>query len=229
MTTPDDRAVVLFSGGLDSSTCLAWARGQFGADNIHLLSMNYGQKHAVELEQARIVAARLCPEATMTVVRDTTLSQLTWSTLTGAETNAYAREHGLPDTFVPGRNLLLLTLAAAHGAMVGARNIVTGVCEADAAGYPDTRAPFVEAAGVACSRALDEKLTIHAPLLALDKSRTWALAHKLGVLDDIIEHTHTCYEGDRSVRWSWGYGCGRCAACHERAQGYLTFMERLDS
>lgn len=139
--------------------------------------------------------------------------------------NEHAERHGLPSTFVPGRNLIFLGLVAAYAAQHDIGNIVTGVCEADDAGYPDCRGSFIDAFEHAANEAMGlEDMIIHTPLLTRTKAQTFKLADELGVLDIILEDTHTCYEGDRSTRWSWGYGCGDCPACQERARGYDSFI-----
>lgn len=227
-------AVVLHSGGQDSTTCLAWAIEEFGRDNVYPVSFDYRQKHAVELGQAQ----KICKKFR---VRDpyridaSALSQLSSAALTNSEIevsadasgtgNVFAEEHGLPSTFVPGRNMLFFTLAMAYGAKMGIYDLVTGVCEADDAGYPDCRASFVAAAEDALCEALDEpKVFIHAPLLRRSKAETFSLAAELGVLNTILEDTHTCYHGDRSKRFPWGYGCGECPACKERENGWNYYL-----
>jgi 7-cyano-7-deazaguanine synthase len=145
----------------------------------------------------------------------------------GAESpNQFAADHGLPSTFVPGRNMLFLAHAAAYGAMHGIYDLVTGVCEADAAGYPDCRASFVHRATQALSEALDDAVRIHAPLLHLNKAETWRLADDLGVLEIIRVMTHTCYNGihDDLHLHEWGYGCGNCPSCSERSNGYNEYL-----
>lgn len=231
----EDKVVVLFSGGQDSSTCLAWALEKWGHDNVYPMLVNYDQRHAVELEQARVVARELDVTRPLWTAKLDVIRALGGTALTDPDVtvaaqadvvsgNAYAAERGLPSTFVPGRNLLFLTLAAAYGAKVGALNIVTGVCESDDAGYPDCRESFVFSAAAAINEALGEdRIKLHTPLIHRSKAATFALAQDLGVLDLIVEHTHTCYRGDRSVRWMWGYGCGSCPACNERAKGWATF------
>lgn len=228
-------AVVLFSGGQDSTTCLAWAIRQFGQETILPISFEYGQRHAVELVQASKIADELGVIAPY-VVSIEGLTQLGGAALTDhsieveaeaspVSENKWAAEHNLPSTFVPGRNMLFLTFAAAYGAKYGVTDLVTGVCEADAAGYPDCRGEFIDAAQMALTAALDDSIRVHAPLLTLDKARTFALAEQLGVLPIVIEHSHTCYHGDRSKAHDWGYGCGSCPACIERMNGWRKYAE----
>ena len=233
-------AVVLFSGGQDSSTCLGWAARQYGTRDVHPISFDYGQRHAVELESARSVARVLCGREpyvigveALALLADTALTSRSVALEASASErsgNVFARDHELPSTFVPGRNLLFLTLACAYGAQRGLYDLVTGVCEADAAGYPDCRESFIRAANEALIEALDEpRVRIHAPLLLSSKARTFALADELGMLDLILEETHTCYEGDRSSRHPWGYGCGECLACVERSRGWEAFAQERRS
>lgn len=230
----EEKAVVLFSGGQDSTTCLVWAIDKWGPSNVFPVLFNYGQRHAVELAQAGIILSKLLPGHEPVMLDVAALNQIGGAALTdpgvdvnvdAADTgNVYAEAHGLPSTFVPGRNMLFLTLALAYGARHGAYNLVTGVCEADEAGYPDCRKPFVEAARYALALAIDEKqVQVHAPLIKATKAETFKLAEDLGVLDLVLEETHTCYHGNRDVRLDWGYGCGECGSCVERAKGYAQF------
>lgn len=229
-------AVVLFSGGQDSTTCLAWAIHQFGRQNVHPVSFFYGQKHTVELACAEEIANHFGIN-TPVVLKIPVLSDLAGAALTNpdieveavaSETsgNQFAYAHGLPSTFVPGRNMLFLTLAAAFGAQRGIYDLVTGVCEADASGYPDCRASFILAASHALSEALDDSVRIHAPLIEVSKTDTWRIADELGVLKVVVDMTHTCYHGvhDEEHFHAWGYGCGECPACLERKKGYEEYM-----
>lgn len=233
------KAVVLFSGGQDSTTCLAWAIRQVGIENVYPMSFDYGQRHAVELRAAaRILSlvdhAHTSPGLTSRwmVMQVPQLKQIGGAALvdsgvdvearaTAGGGNEFAAAHGLPSTFVPGRNMLFFTLAAAYGVSVGALDLVSGVCAADRAGYPDCRREFVGAAATALSEALGERVSIHTPLISLDKARTWQLAADLGVLDIVVRESHTCYQGDHTHRHVWGYGCGVCPACAERKMGFI--------
>lgn len=227
-------AIVLHSGGQDSSTCLAWAIQEFGGpQNITPVAFDYGQRHRIELRCAR----RVCEEFRVQppyVIPIEALSNLGAAALTNpgitidtdaADTgNKYAETHGLPSTFVPGRNVLFLTLALAFGARDGIYDLVTGVCETDRAGYPDCREEFVVSMADTLRQALAEPdVNIHAPLLHRSKAETFLLAHELDVLPTILEHTHTCYRGERLQRFDWGYGCAACGACIERRDGYEEF------
>lgn len=229
-------SIVLLSGGQDSTTCLAWAKQELGP-GVRAIAFDYGQRHRVELEQAKKIADRI-GVLSFSVLDAKVLSDLGGAALTDDRVeveamahprslNRHAYEHGLPSTFVPGRNMLFLTIAAAFGARFGCYDLVTGVCQQDRAGYPDCRAEFISACCVALSYALDERVTIHAPLLERDKADTWALAQDLGILDVIVDMTHTCYHGDRTVKHDWGYGCGECPACIERQNGYNRYKEEV--
>lgn len=224
-------AIVLLSGGQDSTTCLAWAQKALKAD-VRALSFDYGQRHSIELKQSARIADIFGVDHEVLPVE--ALSRLSSAALTNPDIdveaeasaesgNVHARTHGLPSTFVPGRNMLFFTLAAAYGSQFGVYDLVTGVCEQDRSGYPDCRSEFVNAAIIALSTALDERVDIHAPLLFRSKADTWRLADTLGVLDIIVQETHTCYHGDRSVMHEWGAGCGECPACVERAKGWNTY------
>jgi len=222
---------VLLSGGQDSATCLYWARERFS--ELIAVSFEYGQRHRVELEQAKWLAADagvdhhafLPVEALMLMGAASLTNPDIANAGDGRERNVYADEHGLPPSFVPGRNVVFFALAAAYGAIHGSRTIVTGVCEQDRAGYPDCRSEFVDAMRKSLGLALDlPDFDIEAPLLYRNKAKTWQLAEELGVIDRIVEHTNTCYEGDREHRHPWGYGCGKCGACVERERGWNQWL-----
>lgn len=224
-------SVVLLSGGQDSTTCLAWAMRELGNKGVHTLSFDYGQRHKIELEHAAYIASQFGVE-NHHVLPVSALSELGGAALTNPSIkveaqasvdsmNAHAFSRGLPSTFVPGRNLLFFTLAAALGAKYGIYDLVTGVCQQDRSGYPDCRHEFVEAAQHALSLALDEPVALHAPLLYRSKKDTWELAASLGILDMIVHDTHTCYNGDREHFHVWGYGCAECGACLERKKGWV--------
>lgn len=225
-------AIVLLSGGQDSTTCLAWAKRQMGWDT-RTVAFDYGQRHSVELKQAAEISDRL-GATSFSILNTKVLSDLGGAALTDDRVaveakasptglNVHAASHGLPSTFVPGRNMLFLTLAAAFGARFGCYNLVTGVCQQDRAGYPDCRLEFIDAAQEALSLALDEPISIHTPLIDKSKAQTWQLADDLGILDLVKDLTHTCYHGDRSVKNAWGYGCGQCPACEERRRGFVEY------
>ena len=221
-------ALVLFSGGQDSSTCLAHALTQY--DRVETLAFDYGQRHAVELQARLAVRAALAerfPAWGQKLGQDhlldaRVLGQISETSLT-RETEIAMESSGLPNTFVPGRNLLFLTLAAALAYRRGLDVLVTGVCETDYSGYPDCRDDTMKAMQLALSLGMDKRLRIDTPLMWLDKAQTWQLAEQLGgaaLVDLIVEHSHTCYLGDREHRHAWGWGCGQCPACELRARGW---------
>jgi 7-cyano-7-deazaguanine synthase len=213
------KAVVLFSGGQDSTTCLYWAKERF--DQAYAVGFDYRQRHAVELYQARAIAeAANVPYEVLPVP---VINHLGGNALTDSGTTIAAqseRNPELPNTFVPGRNIFFLTVAAAWAYQRGIENLVGGMCEEDYSGYPDCRLGFIEAMQTALRTGMDAPLTIHTPLMHLDKAQTWLLADALGCKQVIINDTHTCYEGDRETFNAWGYGCGHCPACQLRKRGY---------
>jgi len=226
-------ALVLFSGGQDSTTCLALALSRY--ERVETIAFDYGQRHAVELQARLRVLAEIkaqFPQWAPRLGEDhlldlAVLGQVSETSLT--RDTAFAMEQtGLPNTFVPGRNLLFLTLAAALAYRRGLEVIVTGVCETDYSGYPDCRDDSMKAMQLALSLGMDKRFLIETPLMWIDKAETWQLAHQLGgqaLVDLIVEHTHTCYLGDRSHRQDWGYGCGACPACDLRAKGFARFVQ----
>ncbi|OGR34388.1 MAG: 7-cyano-7-deazaguanine synthase QueC [Desulfovibrionales bacterium GWA2_65_9] len=232
-----DSALVVFSGGQDSATCLAWALSRFG--RVETMGFDYGQRHAVELACRTEVLARLralSPPWGTKLGPDTLLTldafqQLGETALTH-DVEITMTASGLPSTFVPGRNLIFLTLAAAQAYRRGIKHIVTGVCETDFSGYPDCRDDTMKALQVAVNLGMQARLVIDTPLMWLTKAQTWGLAHDLGgqaLVELILEHTHTCYQGSRGTRHAWGYGCGACPACELRAAGYAGYRERSAS
>ncbi|WP_271897660.1 7-cyano-7-deazaguanine synthase QueC [Candidatus Phyllobacterium onerii] len=231
MARSSDGALVLFSGGQDSATCLAWALSRF--DHVETVGFDYGQRHRIELEvrgQFRSALAGKFPQWAARLGDDHMLdasivSQL-GSTAMTQDIAIEMAENGLPNTFVPGRNLLFFALAGALAYRRGLRVIVGGMCETDYSGYPDCRDDTLKAQQVALSLGLDQRITIETPLMWLDKAETFTLARALGgetLLDLVVEHTHTCYLGDRSQRHAWGYGCNSCPACELRANGWRKF------
>ncbi len=225
-------ALVLFSGGQDSTTCLAHALQRYA--RVETVAFDYGQRHRVELDARLSVLAevrRQFPQWADRLGEDhlldvAVLGQVSETSLT--RDMAFRMEQGgLPNTFVPGRNLLFLTLAAALAYRRDLQVIVTGVCETDFSGYPDCRDDTMKAMQLALSLGMDRRLLIETPLMWIDKAQTWALARTLGgqpLVDLIVEHTHTCYLGDRTHRHAWGYGCGACPACELRARGWERFV-----
>ena len=224
-------ALVLFSGGQDSTTCLAQALSKY--QRVETIAFDYGQRHKVEL-QARLNVLReiraAFPEWDSRLGEDhvldlAVLGQVSDTSLT-RDVAFRMESSGLPNTFVPGRNLLFLTLAAALAYRRDLQVMVTGVCETDFSGYPDCRDDTMKAMQLALSLGMDKRFLIETPLMWIDKADTWRLAESLGgkrLVDLIIEHTHTCYLGDREHRHAWGYGCGTCPACELRANGFARY------
>jgi 7-cyano-7-deazaguanine synthase len=225
---PDQNALVLFSGGQDSATCLAWALDRF--ERVETIGFDYGQRHRVELEvrgqfltELRSAfphwADRLGDDHLLDL---TSLGRISDAALTTGAAIAFA-DSGLPNTFVPGRNLLFLTYASAIAYRREIKHLVTGVCETDYSGYPDCRDDTIKALQVALNLGMEKRFVIDTPLMWIDKAATWALAMDVGghaLVDLIVEHSHTCYQGDRQHRHAWGYGCGACPACELRAGGF---------
>lgn len=229
-----DSALVLFSGGQDSTTCLAWALTRFA--RVETIGFDYGQRHRTELAARLRVLAGLraaFPEWAVKLGEDHVLTldilkQIGGSALTDPMKIEMGRD-GLPTSFVPGRNVLFLTAAAALGYRRGIADLVGGMCETDFSGYPDCRQKTITATAEALTLALARRVTVHTPLMWIDKAATWKLAEELGgaVLVDLIrDETVTCYEGDVSQRHDWGYGCGICPACDLRAKGYAKYLEK---
>jgi len=229
--TRPERALVLFSGGQDSTTCLAWTLSRFAA--VETIGFDYRQRHRVELQCRASVLETLRSKFTDWngklgvdhVVDLGVLGAISDTALTGDTAIAF-EQNGLPNTFVPGRNLLFFTFAAAIGYRRGARHLVGGMCETDYSGYPDCRDDTLKALQATLSLGMDHRFVIHTPLMWRDKAATWALAQALGgdaLVELILEETHSCYLGDRSRRHSWGYGCGDCPACELRRRGWEAF------
>lgn len=226
-------ALVLFSGGQDSTTCLAWALEHY--DHVETVGFNYGQRHIVELD---------CRKEVLSAIRErfpawasklgddhmldmTLLSNISDTAMTSNKAIEMAK-NGLPNTFVPGRNLLFFTFAAAVAYRRELKILVGGMCETDYSGYPDCRDNTLKSLQVSLSLGMDCPLVIETPLMWLDKQQTWELARELGgapLLEIVRENSHTCYVGDRQTRHSWGYGCGACPACELRKSGYEKFVE----
>lgn len=229
----NDKAIVLFSGGQDSTTCLAWALDRFAA--VETVAFDYGQRHRVELQCREAIAAALRRDfppwrdrlGEDHLVDLGVLGEISDTALTREAEITLGRD-GLPTTFVPGRNLVFLTFAAAIGYRRGAKHLVAGMCETDFSGYPDCRDDTMKAMQLALNLGMDRRFVIHTPLMWIDKAATWALAETLGgapLVDLIREQSHSCYQGDRSERHDWGYGCGACPACELRARGYARYRE----
>lgn len=226
-------ALVLYSGGQDSTVCLVWALERYA--RVETIGFDYGQRHAVELEARTAVsnaivsafpnwANRLGGDQVLDL---RALAQISETALT-RDQDIKITQAGLPSTFVPGRNLLFLTYAAALAYRRGLDVLVGGMCETDYSGYPDCRSETLDALQGAISLGMDRAIGIETPLMDVDKAQTWAMAERLGgtpLVDIIVEETHTCYLGDRSKRHAWGYGCGTCPACDLRRKGWETWQQ----
>ena len=226
------RALVLFSGGQDSSITLAWALERF--DHVETICFDYGQRHAIELGARRAVRraiAEAFPDWAARMGDDTTvdaagLKDLGATAMTH-ETEIALADDGLPTTFVPGRNLVFLTLAAGLGYRRNLGTLVAGMCEADFSGYPDCREVALNAQLEALRLGMDCDVQLETPLMHIDKAESWRLAERLGgktLVALINEHSHTCYRGVREARHEWGYGCGECPACELRARGWAQYQ-----
>lgn len=214
------KALVVMSGGQDSTTCLFWAIEKYGRENVSAIGFDYGQRHKKELQ----CADEICRDAGIAyeIIPTPIINQLSANSLTRPEIPVEEEkpEGTPPNSFVEGRNLLFLSYAAIYAKTHGITDIVTGVCETDFSGYPDCRDVFVKSLNVTLNLAMDYNFVIHTPLMWLDKSQTWELADKLGVMDIVYNKTLTCYNGEM------GEGCGKCPACHLRRRGYNEYMER---
>ncbi|MGN7166803.1 7-cyano-7-deazaguanine synthase QueC [Paenibacillus cellulositrophicus] len=211
----NEKAVVVFSGGQDSTTCLFWALRQF--KEVETVTFDYGQRHRLEIECAQSIAAELGVKNT--VLDMSLLNQLAPNALTRSDIEITQEEGELPSTFVDGRNHLFLSFAAVLGKQSGARHLVTGVCETDFSGYPDCRDAFVKSLNVTLNLAMDYDFVIHTPLMWLDKAETWKLADDLGAFPFVLERTLTCYNG------IIGDGCGECPACRLRKAGLDKYLQ----
>ena len=232
----NNSALVLLSGGQDSATCLGWALNRF--DRVHTIGFDYGQRHLVEIQCRRNVLDNVrtnlaLPTCWAERLQDDTIisldlfSQIGDTAMTSDMEICY-NDKGIPNTFVPGRNLVFLTAAAALAWRKGIRNIVAGVCETDFSGYPDCRDDTIKAMQVAINLGMDSHFIIHTPLMWLDKSQTWTLAEQEGgrnFVEMVRTVTHTCYLGDRNTLHEWGYGCGECPACRLRAHGWKAYSQ----
>ncbi len=226
------KSLVLFSGGQDSTTCLAWALSRY--HRVETIGFDYGQRHAIELS---------CRQTILTSIRQRfpqwgerlgddhlinlqTLGQISDTALTREQAIAYSHQ-GLPNTFVPGRNILFLSFAAALAYRRGIDRLVAGMCQTDSSGYPDCRDDAIKALQVALNCGMASRFCIETPLMWLNKGDIWHLAQSLGGVDflDLVRHeTHTCYLGERREQHDWGWGCGTCPACRLRADGYAAFL-----
>ncbi|MEJ0094414.1 MAG: 7-cyano-7-deazaguanine synthase QueC [Methylocella sp.] len=225
------KALVLFSGGQDSTTCLAYALERW--THVETIGFDYNQRHRIELDQRAAIRDAICREFPAWrerlgedhLIRIEALAEISATAMTH-DIAIEMDERGLPNTFVPGRNLMFLTLAGALAYRRGLAHIVAGMCETDFSGYPDCRDDSVKAMQLALNLGMDSRFNVETPLMWLDKADTWRLAARLGgkaLIDIINEETHTCYLGERGVKHEWGYGCGACPACVLRAKGWREF------
>jgi 7-cyano-7-deazaguanine synthase len=234
MTSDPNGALVLFSGGQDSTTCLAWALDKFS--HVETIGFDYRQRHVVELECRQKIRQELAirfPDWFKRLGEDHTidlgvLGDISDTALT-SDVEIKMLENKLPSTFVPGRNILFLTFAACVAYRRGLKHIVGGMCETDYSGYPDCRDDTIKALQAALNLGMEARFVLDTPLMWIDKAQTWELANNLGgpaLIDLIIEHSHTCYRGDRTHHHAWGLGCGTCPACELRAAGFAKFQAR---
>ncbi|MEJ9281341.1 MULTISPECIES: 7-cyano-7-deazaguanine synthase QueC [Ureibacillus] len=215
MILKEEKAIVVFSGGQDSTTCLFWAKEQF--KEVEAVTFDYGQRHRLEIECAKEIAKEVGVKHH--ILDMSLLNQLAPNALTRDDIEVEEGKDGeLPSTFVPGRNLLFLSFAGVLASQVGANHIVTGVCETDFSGYPDCRDVFIKSLNVTMNLAMDDTFVIHTPLMWLTKAQTWELADQLGVLDFVRNNTLTCYNGIIAD------GCGECPACKLRKRGLDEYL-----
>ncbi|MCD8477567.1 MAG: 7-cyano-7-deazaguanine synthase QueC [Sulfurospirillum sp.] len=220
------KALVVFSGGQDSTTCLGWAKNRF--EYVESITFDYGQKHKVEIAQAQKIASLLHVKNTLLSLD--AFSQLNDSALIDStqDIGAHHRVHtNLPASFVPNRNAIFFTLAHAFAQKQGIEHIIIGVNQTDYSGYPDCREPFVKALELALNLGSEANIIFHYPLMHLTKAETFALSKEEGVLDLVINESHTCYNGDHSEKHAWGYGCGECPACVLRKQGWEAYEKGI--
>jgi 7-cyano-7-deazaguanine synthase len=231
MTETTNRALVVFSGGQDSATCLAWALARF--EHVETIGFDYGQRHSIELkcrDPLRAGMRRLYPAWDAKLANDHTvdlgvLGSVSTSALT-ADVTIGTRPDGLPTTFVPGRNLVFLTFAAIVAEQRGLKHVIAGMCETDYSGYPDCRDDTIKSLQATLNLGMASRIVLHTPLMWRTKAATWELADELAgqrLIDLILEESHSCYLGERTMRHDWGYGCGTCDACRLRHRGWLEF------
>lgn len=237
MNLSKDRALVLFSGGQDSTTCLAWALSKYS--RVETIAFDYGQRHAIELTMRAPLLQKmrdLSPDWNEKLADDhlidlSLISQLSHTAMT-ADIEITMQENGLPNTFVPGRNLMFMLVAATLAYRRGLNVLVGGMCETDFSGYPDCRDDSMKALQVALNLGMATRLKLETPLMWIDKAETWQLAEHLGgsaLVELIRADTHTCYLGERGVLHTWGHGCGTCPACALRARGYEQYIAREEN
>jgi 7-cyano-7-deazaguanine synthase len=214
------KAVVIFSGGQDSTTCLYWAINRY--KKVEAITFNYGQKHSIELEQAKIICEK--ENIKHTIIDMSFLNTIVESALTSNGDVNQVNKKGLPTSFVPNRNQMFITLAHSFAQKIGAETLITGVCQTDYSGYPDCRESFIKAIEWCTNLGSQENIKIETPLMYLTKAETFLLAEKEKCLSEVINLSHTCYNGDRTNLHIWGYGCGECPACELRKKGYMKYV-----
>jgi 7-cyano-7-deazaguanine synthase len=216
------KCLVIFSGGQDSTTCLYWALNRY--EEVEAITFNYGQKHSIELECSK----KICEieGVKQTIIDIDFLNTIVESALTSNGDVNKLNDKGLPSSFVPNRNQLFITLAHSYLQKIGGGDLITGVCQTDFSGYPDCRRDFIDMIEKTTNMGSDSDIKIITPLMYLNKAETFELAEKEGCLDKVIELSHTCYNGDRSKLWEWGYGCDDCPACELRKAGYKKYKEK---
>ncbi|MFK5881406.1 MAG: 7-cyano-7-deazaguanine synthase QueC [Sulfurospirillum sp.] len=219
------KSLIIFSGGQDSTTCLGWAKERF--DYVETITFDYGQKHKVEIEQAKKIAKILGVKNTLLSIN--AFTELNDSALIDSNLDISSSHHtkpNLPASFVPNRNAIFFTLAHAFAQKQGINHLVTGINQTDYSGYPDCRENFVKALEIALNLGSESNIKFHYPLMHLSKGETFELAKKEGILDIVVNESHTCYNGDHKSFHDWGYGCGECPACLLRAKGWEEFVAR---
>jgi len=237
MINNNDKALVLFSGGQDSTTCLAWALERYS--QVETIGFDYGQRHAIELtmrphlyEKIRSFSPQWEQRLGQDHMIDLSLIGHLSETAMTKEIEISMQENGLPNTFVPGRNLMFMMVAATLAYRRGLNVLVGGMCETDYSGYPDCRDDSMKALQVALNLGMATRLKLETPLMWINKAQTWQLAHDLGgaeLVELIRSSTHTCYLGERGVMHAWGHGCGTCPACELRARGYLEYSAEISN
>lgn len=223
----NNSALIVFSGGQDSTTCLGWAKSRFS--DVETITFDYGQKHRVEIYQAIKIAKAL--HVNNRVLSIDAFSQLSDSALIDGSldiSSAHRTKPNLPASFVPNRNAIFFTLAHAFAQKQGIEHIIVGINQTDYSGYPDCRQNFIEALELTLNLGSDSNIKFHCPLLHLTKAETFAMSKQEGVLDLVLDESHTCYNGDHNSKNEWGYGCGECPACILRAKGWEEYKKNLD-
>jgi 7-cyano-7-deazaguanine synthase len=214
------KAVIIFSGGQDSTTCLGWALNRF--DVVEAITFNYGQKHSIEIEQSKKICKKLSVKQTLIDI--SFLDTIVESALTTNGDVNKLNNKGLPSSFVPNRNQLFITLAHAYAQKIGFDTLITGVCQTDYSGYPDCRQVFIASVERTTNLGSNSDIFIETPLMNLTKSQTFKLAQDENCFNLVINDSHTCYNGDRDHKNDWGFGCGECPACKLREKGYNEYI-----